>query len=109
MTNYAMDRVAARLKNINERWIKLSERISVFADNEIFLALAQESEQLRGEFADLASLGNPEAWRLLAESNHFLLPDESNSAALAEHIVRQHINIPELIAAIEARIGNHDG
>lgn len=106
---YAMDRVAARLKDINNRWIKMNERFSVLAgDDPGFLALAEESEQLRGQFADIASLGNPEAWRLLADGNHFVFPDEANPAALAEHIVREHINLPDLIEAIEAQIGKRN-
>jgi hypothetical protein len=45
---------------------------------------------------------------LLAVNNHFILPDVTGPQALAEHIVRENINIPELIRAIQNAVGGDD-
>ncbi len=75
------------------------------------LGFADESDIRQKNFANLASLGSPEAWRLFAEANHFDIPDPEKDPAIivAMALVRQYINLPQLIFEIAAMIETSKG
>ena len=76
MPKYLMDRIFARLSDLNQRWLNLVTWMR--SENWTPEQLQEEVDILRQEFANIISLAQPEAWRLFAQSEGITLPDESD-------------------------------
>lgn len=72
-----MDRAAEKILDINTEWVKLNRllKVKAMADSELAELYVKYTE-LQGKFANLATLANEQAWRLLAKSNGFVERDE---------------------------------
>lgn len=74
MPKYLMDRIFARLEDLNRRWYLLVTWATW--ENLTTEQLREEIDILRQEFANIITLAQTSAWRLIAESEGVIVPEE---------------------------------
>ncbi len=74
-----MDRIFERAEKINKEWIEFNQWLNeLYQTGEIPEEIYESSEKLRSQYVDMITLGQDNAWRIIAREDGLTLPDDED-------------------------------